>query len=201
MKPLSNRPIVALIDNYDSFTYNLLQYAEMLGADVRVFRNDAIAANALPADTTHIIISPGPATPHEAGISMEVIQHYAGKIPIFGVCLGHQCIGEVFGGEVVRAEKQMHGKMSNIHHDRKGVFQGITENPLPVVRYHSLIVSRKNFPQELIITATVDGSPEGEIMALRHKTLAIEGVQFHPEAYYTHQGMSLLRNFLSSSCE
>lgn len=197
MKPIS--PIVALIDNYDSFTYNLLQYAESLGAVVRVYRNDAIRPHELPTDTTHVMISPGPASPKVAGVSMAMIEYCVGKFPLLGVCLGHQCIGEVFGGKVIRAEKQVHGKISRIHHDGKGVFQHITENPLAVVRYHSLVVARESFPAELEITATVEGAPEGEIMALRHRRYAIEGVQFHPEAYYTQGGMIMMKNFLSQA--
>lgn len=193
------QPIVAIIDNYDSFTYNLLQYCEALGAIVRVYRNDAIDYRALPADTTHLIISPGPATPKEAGISMKMIEYYCDHLPILGVCLGHQCMGAIFGGKIVRAKKQMHGKISRILHDGKGVFAGIAENPLPVVRYHSLIVERDSLPQDFLITAWVEGDEQGEIMAMRHQRYRMEGVQFHPEAYYTHHGKAMIANFLSPS--
>lgn len=200
MLTISHKCVVTLIDNYDSFVYNLSQYCAQLGAVVRVFRNDEVSVKTIPADTTHIIISPGPCAPQQAGVSCEVINHFAGKIPILGVCLGHQCIGEVFGGKIIKAQQLMHGKISQIHHDGKGVFAGININPLSVTRYHSLVVERTSFPKDLIISATLEEdfqtSREGDVMALRHKTLAVEGVQFHPEAFYTQGGMAMLANFI-----
>ena len=188
--------MLLVIDNYDSFTYNLVQYLGELKQDVRVVRNDEIPAAAI-ADLapTHIVISPGPCTPNEAGISLETIKMYAGKIPILGVCLGHQSIGQAFGGKVVRAAKVMHGKTSRIHHDGKGAFTGLA-NPFQATRYHSLIIERASFPDCLEITAKTADDEGGEIMAVRHKTLAVEGVQFHPESFLTEGGKDLLRNFI-----
>ena len=191
--------MVLMIDNYDSFTYNLVQYFGELGEDVRVVRNDDMTLAALrKLEPDAIVISPGPCTPNEAGISLEVIDRLAGDVPIFGVCLGHQAIGQAFGGKVVRAREIMHGKTSMIHHDGKGVFRGVP-NPFEATRYHSLIVEESSLPDCLEISAwTVhaDGRRD-EIMGLRHKTLAVESVQFHPESILTQHGHSLLRNFLA----
>jgi anthranilate synthase/aminodeoxychorismate synthase-like glutamine amidotransferase len=188
--------MLLVVDNYDSFTYNLVQYLGELGQTVRVVRNDEIAAAAIadlaPAPT-HIVISPGPCTPNEAGISLEVIRSYAGKIPILGVCLGHQAIGQAFGGKVVRAGRVMHGKTSKIFHDEKGVFAGLP-NPFEATRYHSLLIERASVPDCLEVTAK---TWDEEIMAVRHKTLAVEGVQFHPESFLTTSGKDLLRNFIA----
>jgi anthranilate synthase/aminodeoxychorismate synthase-like glutamine amidotransferase len=187
--------MVLVIDNYDSFTYNLVQYLGELGQEVRVVRNDEIAAADIAGlCPTHIVISPGPCTPNEAGISLDVIQRYAGKIPILGVCLGHQSIGQAFGGKVVRAQRVMHGKTSPIVHRGRGVFAGLP-SPFEATRYHSLLVERESLPDCLEITASTD---EGEIMGLRHKTHAVEGVQFHPESFLTTVGKDLLQNFLSA---
>jgi anthranilate synthase/aminodeoxychorismate synthase-like glutamine amidotransferase len=186
--------MLLVIDNYDSFTYNLVQYLGELGQDVRVVRNDEIAAADIAAlAPTHIVISPGPCTPNEAGISLEVIKTYAGKIPILGVCLGHQSIGQAFGGKIVRAARVMHGKTSQMHHDGKGVFTGLP-NPFEATRYHSLLIERASVPEVLEVTARTD---ENEIMAVRHKTLPVEGVQFHPESFLTTAGKDLLRNFIA----
>ncbi|MGO4185168.1 anthranilate/aminodeoxychorismate synthase component II [Paenibacillus sp. FSL A5-0031] len=187
--------MILVIDNYDSFTYNLVQYLGELGEDITVKRNDEIdlaGIEALAPD--HILISPGPCSPNEAGISLSLIEHFKGKIPIFGVCLGHQSIGQAFGGEVVRAEKLMHGKTSAIYHQGKSVFEGLP-SPFTATRYHSLIVRRETLPDCLEITAETD---EGEIMGLRHKEYAIEGVQFHPESIITEHGLTMLRNFLQN---
>jgi anthranilate synthase/aminodeoxychorismate synthase-like glutamine amidotransferase len=185
--------VLLVIDNYDSFTYNLVQYLGELGQEARVVRNDEIAAADIAAIApSHVVISPGPCTPNEAGISLEVIKQYAGRIPILGVCLGHQSIGQAFGGKVVRAAKVMHGKTSPILHDQKGVFAGLP-SPFEATRYHSLIVERESLPDCLEITAH---TAEGEIMGLRHKSLPVEGVQFHPESFLTTVGKDLLRNFL-----
>jgi anthranilate synthase/aminodeoxychorismate synthase-like glutamine amidotransferase len=187
--------MLLVIDNYDSFTYNLVQYLGELGQEVRVVRNDEIPAAAIGAMSpapTHLVISPGPCTPNEAGISLEVINTYAGRIPIFGVCLGHQAIGQAFGGQVVRAARVMHGKTSKIFHDEKGVFTGLP-NPFEATRYHSLLVDRQTLPDCLDVTAK---TWDEEIMAVRHKTLPVEGVQFHPESFLTTAGKDLLRNFL-----
>lgn len=187
--------MILVIDNYDSFTYNLVQYLGELGEDITVKRNDEIdlaGIEALAPD--HILISPGPCSPNEAGISLSLIDHFKGKIPIFGVCLGHQSIGQAFGGEVVRAEKLMHGKTSAIYHQGKSVFEGLP-SPFTATRYHSLIVRRETLPDCLEITAETD---EGEIMGLRHKEYAIEGVQFHPESIITEHGLTMLRNFLQN---
>lgn len=186
--------MILVIDNYDSFTYNLVQYLGELGEDVTVRRNDEIGIEEIERMAPdHILISPGPCTPNEAGISLELIDHFKGKIPIFGVCLGHQAIGQAFGGKVVRAERLMHGKTSPIQHRGTSVFQGM-ESPFTATRYHSLIVERESLPDCLEITAE---TAEGEIMGLRHKEYPIEGVQFHPESIITDHGHTMLRNFLN----
>jgi anthranilate synthase/aminodeoxychorismate synthase-like glutamine amidotransferase len=185
--------MLLVIDNYDSFTYNLVQYLGEMGQDVRVVRNDELPAAEIAAlAPSHIVISPGPCTPNEAGISLEVIKTYAGKIPILGVCLGHQAIGQAFGGKVVRAARVMHGKTSQISHDGKGLFTGLP-NPFQATRYHSLLIERASVPDVLDVTAQ---TAENEIMAVRHKTLPVEGVQFHPESFLTTSGKDLLRNFI-----
>jgi para-aminobenzoate synthetase component 2 len=185
--------MILVIDNYDSFTYNLVQYLGELGEEVVVYRNDEIdLAGIEQLKPSHIVISPGPCTPNEAGISLSLIQHFKGVIPIFGVCLGHQSIGQAFGGEVIRAEKLMHGKTSQILHDEKTIFTDIP-NPFTATRYHSLIVRRETLPDCLEISAE---TAEGEIMGLRHKEYAVEGVQFHPESIITENGLHILRNFL-----
>ena len=185
--------MLLVIDNYDSFTYNLVQYLGEMGQEVRVVRNDEIPAAEIAAlAPSHIVISPGPCTPNEAGISLEVIRTYAGKIPILGVCLGHQAIGQAFGGKVVRAARVMHGKTSPISHDGKGLFTGLP-NPFQATRYHSLLIERASVPDVLDVTAQ---TAENEIMAVRHKTLPVEGVQFHPESFLTTSGKDLLRNFI-----
>jgi anthranilate synthase/aminodeoxychorismate synthase-like glutamine amidotransferase len=185
--------MLLVIDNYDSFTYNLVQYLGELGQEVRVARNDEIAAAEIGAlGPSHIVISPGPCTPNEAGISLETIKLWAGKIPILGVCLGHQSIGQAFGGKIVRAARVMHGKTSKIFHDEKGVFAGLP-NPFEATRYHSLLIERASVPDCLEVTAK---TWDEEIMAVRHKTLPVEGVQFHPESFLTTVGKDLLRNFL-----
>jgi anthranilate synthase component 2 len=184
-----------MIDNYDSFTYNLVQYLGELGEDVRVFRNDQITVADIAAmRPAHIVISPGPCTPTEAGISVETIQKLAGKIPILGVCLGHQSIGQAYGGRIVRARELMHGKTSMIHHNNHGVFRGLP-SPFEATRYHSLVIERASLPDCLEITAWTE---DEEIMGVRHKTLAVEGVQFHPESILTQHGHALLANFLKS---
>ncbi|MGX9806035.1 anthranilate synthase component II [Exiguobacterium acetylicum] len=184
--------MIVLIDNYDSFTYNLVQYFGELGQDIRVFRNDAITLEEIEAlRPDHLVISPGPCTPNEAGISLEAIAYFAGKIPILGVCLGHQAIGQVFGGKVIRAKELMHGKVSSLTHDGQGMFEQIPQ-ATPVTRYHSLVIERETFPEVLEVTAEAGG----EIMALRHRTLPIHGVQFHPEAILTRDGKQMLKNFL-----
>ena len=185
--------MILVIDNYDSFTYNLVQYFGELGADPLVKRNDEISVGEIEKmNPERICISPGPCTPKEAGISNEVIRTLAGKFPILGVCLGHQCMGDVFGGEVVRAERLMHGKTSPIHHNGKDLFEGLPD-PFDATRYHSLLVRRETFPDCLEITAE---TAEGEIMGLRHRTLPLWGVQFHPESILTTHGKELLANFL-----
>jgi len=193
--------VLLMLDNYDSFTYNVVQYLGELGADVQVFRNDAITVDEIAAlQPQQIVVSPGPCTPNEAGISMAVIQHFAGKIPLLGICLGHQSIGQVFGGKVVRAGKVMHGKLSRIHHNGNGVFSGLP-SPFTATRYHSLVIEQASLPAELEMTAwteTENGDVE-EIMGVRHKTLAVEGVQFHPESILSEHGHALLRNFLDAS--
>lgn len=186
--------MILVIDNYDSFTYNLVQYLGELGETVEVRRNDEIdLAGIETLAPDHILISPGPCTPNEAGISLAVIDHFKGSIPIFGVCLGHQSIGQAFGGNVIRAERMMHGKTSEMHHNGTSVFAGLP-SPFTATRYHSLIVERSSLPDCLEITAE---TAEGEIMGLRHKEYAIEGVQFHPESIITDHGHQMLRNFLS----
>jgi para-aminobenzoate synthetase component 2 len=185
--------MILMIDNYDSFTYNLVQYLGELGAEVIVFRNDRITIPEIERlAPERIVISPGPCTPREAGISIEVIKHFAGKVPILGVCLGHQAIGAAFGGRIVRAKNLMHGKTSMIYHDGKTIFEGIP-NPFEATRYHSLVIEKESLPQELIITAWTE---DGEIMGVRHKRYVIEGVQFHPESILTKHGHDILRNFL-----
>lgn len=187
--------MILLIDNYDSFTYNIYQYLGSLGEKVRVVRNDALAvSDVAKLKPEAIILSPGPGNPDEAGITLETIAAYAGKIPILGVCLGHQSIGQVFGGRVVRAQKQMHGKTSEIKHKGVGVFKGLP-SPLIVTRYHSLIVEKASLPRCLEVTAATE---DGTIMGLRHKKYLVEGVQFHPESYATEHGMAMLENFLKA---
>ena len=190
-----------MLDNYDSFTYNVVQYLGELGAEVRVVRNDELSVAEIEAlKPERIVVSPGPCTPNEAGISLELIRHFAGKLPILGVCLGHQSIGQAFGGDVVRARQVMHGKTSPVFHENTGVFAGLN-NPLTVTRYHSLVVSRETLPESLEVTAWTcreDGSVD-EIMGLRHKTLNVEGVQFHPESILTEQGHELFANFLKQT--
>ena len=186
--------MLLVIDNYDSFTYNLVQYLGELGQELRVVRNDAMTVDEIAAlKPERIVISPGPCTPKQAGISVETIKRLAGRIPILGVCLGHQSIGEAFGGDVVRAERLMHGKTSMIRHDQRTIFRSLP-NPFEATRYHSLIVRRETLPDCLEVSAE---TAEGEIMGLRHRTLPIEGVQFHPESILTRPGKDLLRNFLS----
>ena len=188
------RPNILLIDNYDSFTYNLVQYFGELGEDVRVFRNDAITPDEIAAlKPDHIVISPGPCSPNEAGISVATIKRFAGKVPLLGVCLGHQSIGAAFGGDIVHASKPMHGKTSLVHHLGKGVFAGLP-NPFTATRYHSLAIRRDTLPDCLEVTAWTD---DGEIMGVRHRTFAVEGVQFHPESILTEHGHDLLKNFLT----
>lgn len=190
--------MLLMIDNYDSFTYNVVQYLCELGAEVQVVRNDEIAVEEVAElAPERIVISPGPCTPDEAGISMPVIETYAGRIPILGICLGMQSIGQVFGGRVVRARKVMHGKTSPIHHNGSGVFEGLA-NPFEATRYHSLVVERASLPECLEVTAwtQTEAGDMDEIMGLRHRDLAVEGVQFHPESILTAHGHDLLRNFL-----
>lgn len=190
--------MILVIDNYDSFTYNLVQYLGELKQEPVVFRNDKISVAEIRAmQPDHILISPGPCTPNEAGVSLEVIKSLAGEIPILGVCLGHQSIAQVFGGKVIRAERLMHGKTSTIHHDGKTLFQGLP-NPLTATRYHSLIVEKESLPDILEISAETE---EGEIMGIRHRSLPVEGVQFHPESIITEYGKELLANFLGMTKE
>ncbi|MFM8552540.1 MAG: aminodeoxychorismate/anthranilate synthase component II [Nitrospiraceae bacterium] len=185
--------MLLMIDNYDSFTYNLVQYLGELGEDVRVYRNDKITLDEIEAlKPQRMVISPGPCTPKEAGVSVAALQRFAGRFPILGVCLGHQSLAAAFGGEVLRAGRLMHGKTSMIHHDGKTIFRGLA-NPFEATRYHSLLVNRANLPACLEVSAE---TAEGEIMGLRHTTLGVEGVQFHPESILTAVGMDLLRNFL-----
>ncbi|KQL35160.1 anthranilate synthase [Bacillus sp. FJAT-25509] len=187
--------MILMIDNYDSFTYNLVQYLGELGEELIVKRNDEITLEEIEVlAPSYLMISPGPCTPNEAGISLKAIEHFAGKIPILGVCLGHQSIAQVFGGDVVRAERLMHGKTSAITHEGLGLFNDLP-SPIDVTRYHSLIVKKETFPEELEITAWTN---DGEIMALKHKTLPIEGVQFHPESIMSQFGKEMLRNFLQA---
>jgi anthranilate synthase component II len=185
--------MIVMIDNYDSFTYNLVQYFGELGETIKVYRNDEIDLPTIARlKPNKIVISPGPCTPKEAGISVKVIKTFASRIPILGVCLGHQCIADAFGGKVVRAKRLMHGKTSEVRHDGKGVFQGLP-NPLVATRYHSLLVESKAIPKALVVTAR---TKEKEIMGIRHRHLPTEGVQFHPESILTEAGRALLANFL-----
>jgi anthranilate synthase component II len=187
--------MLLMIDNYDSFTYNLVQYLGELGQDVQVYRNDEITLKKVAElKPKYIVISPGPCTPNEAGISLELIKEFAGKIPLLGVCLGHQSIGQAFGGKIIKAKTLMHGKTSLIHHTSKGVFKDLP-NPYTATRYHSLVIERETLPDCLEITAWTD---DGEIMGVKHKTLAVEGVQFHPESILTEHGHDLLNNFLKA---
>lgn len=190
--------MLLMIDNYDSFTYNVVQYLGELGADVQVHRNDEITIEQIEAlNPEQLVISPGPCTPNEAGISVAAIDHFAGKLPIFGICLGHQSMGQAFGGDIVRARQVMHGKVSPVYHNNTGVFEGL-ENPVSVTRYHSLVIDKETLPDCLEMTAWTqneDGSID-EIMGVRHKELDIEGVQFHPESILTQQGHDLLANFI-----
>jgi anthranilate synthase/aminodeoxychorismate synthase-like glutamine amidotransferase len=186
--------VILVIDNYDSFTYNLVQYLGELGADLRVARNDAVTLQEIEAlSPERIVISPGPGAPDDAGVSLSLIKRFHRTTPILGVCLGHQAIGQAFGGRVSRAKKQMHGKTSEISHDGRGVFEGLP-SPFQATRYHSLAVMEEGFPEELEVSAR---SGDGEIMGLRHRTLPTEGVQFHPESILTSEGKALLRNFLA----
>ena len=188
--------MLLMIDNYDSFTYNLVQYFGELGETVQTFRNDDISLDQIAAlKPDRIVISPGPGTPDDAGISLSLIERFAGEIPLLGVCLGHQSIGQVFGGKVIHAKQIMHGKTSDIEHTDQGVFRGLN-NPFKVTRYHSLVIERESLPACLEVTAWTD---DDEIMGLRHKTMAVEGVQFHPESILTEHGHDLLKNFLEMS--
>ncbi|MBT2759342.1 aminodeoxychorismate/anthranilate synthase component II [Mesobacillus foraminis] len=187
--------MILMIDNYDSFTFNLVQYLGELGEELKVVRNDQLTVEQIAdLNPKFLMISPGPCSPNEAGISLEAIETFAGKLPIFGVCLGHQAIAQVFGGDVVRAERLMHGKTSMVHHDGSTIFEGI-DNPFPAARYHSLIVKRETLPECLEVSAWTE---EGEIMAVRHKHLPVEGVQFHPESILTTAGKQLLLNFIKT---
>jgi anthranilate synthase/aminodeoxychorismate synthase-like glutamine amidotransferase len=190
--------MVFVLDSYDSFTYNLVQYLGELGAEVEVYRNDELTVEQVEAlKPDRILLSPGPCTPREAGILLPLIRHMAGKVPILGVCLGHQAIGEAFGGQVVRARQLMHGKTSPVDHDGKGIFTGLP-TPLTCTRYHSLIVEEESLPAELAVTARTPANGSGSvIMGLRHRTLPIEGVQFHPESVLTEGGHQMIRNFLA----
>ncbi len=186
--------MLLMIDNYDSFTYNLVQYFGELGQDVQVYRNDEITIEEIEAKKPQfLVVSPGPCTPREAGISVPAIQHFAGKLPVLGVCLGHQSIGEAFGGKIIHAKTLMHGKVSPVFHNGTGVFKGLP-SPFNVTRYHSLAIERESLPDCLEITAWTE---DGEIMGVRHKTLDIEGVQFHPESILTEHGHTMLENFLN----
>jgi len=190
--------MLLMIDNYDSFTYNLVQYLGELGEDIHVFRNDKLKIeDIVRLNPDRIVISPGPCTPKEAGISVDVIKYFAGKLPMLGVCLGHQAIGEAFGGDIIRADRLMHGKISMIYHDGKSIFEGIP-NPFEATRYHSLIIKRDTLPSCLEISAE---TKEGEIMGVRHKEFKIEGVQFHPESILTKVGIDILKNFLKIKIE
>jgi anthranilate synthase/aminodeoxychorismate synthase-like glutamine amidotransferase len=190
--------MVFVLDNYDSFTYNLVQYLGELGAEIEVRRNDQVSVAAIEAmRPDRIVVSPGPCTPGEAGISIELIRYFAGKVPLLGVCLGHQAIGEAFGGKVVRAKNLMHGKTSQVEHDGKTIFQGVA-SPMVATRYHSLIVREKDLPADLEVTArTKDHDGNSVIMGLRHKHFPVEGVQFHPESVLTTDGKQLIKNFLA----
>lgn len=188
--------MLLMLDNYDSFTYNLVKYFGELGEDVAVHRNDEITLEDIEAmKPARIVVSPGPCTPNEAGVSVPLIRSFAGRIPILGVCLGHQSIGQAFGGRIIHAQQLMHGKTSLIHHQGKGVFRGLPQ-PFSATRYHSLVIERESLPDCLEVTARTD---DGEIMGVRHKTLAVEGVQFHPESILTEHGHQLLRNFLEEA--
>jgi para-aminobenzoate synthetase component 2 len=187
--------MIVMIDNYDSFTYNLVQYLGVLGEELIVKRNDEITVAEIERlRPDFIMISPGPCTPNEAGVSLEVIDRFAGQIPIFGVCLGHQAIAQAFGGRVVRAPRLMHGKTSSVYHDGETIFRGVP-NPFTATRYHSLIVEKETLPDCFVVSAWTE---EGEVMAIRHKTLPVEGVQFHPESIMTSHGMQLLKNFINT---
>jgi anthranilate synthase component 2 len=191
-----NASMLLMIDNYDSFTYNLVQYLGELGEDVRVYRNDQITVKEIGSlGPERIVISPGPCTPNEAGVTVDTVKAYGGKIPMLGVCLGHQGIGQAYGGKIVQAKQLMHGKTSMIHHDGEGVFVDLP-SPFEATRYHSLVVERQSLPDCLEITAWTD---DDEIMAIRHKDLPVEGVQFHPESILTEHGHALLKNFLSAT--
>ena len=186
--------MLLMIDNYDSFTYNLVQYLGELGQDVKVVRNDELTVEEIGAlRPERIVLSPGPCTPNEAGVSLEVIRRFAGKLPLLGVCLGHQAIGQAFGGRIVHAKTLMHGKVSPVHHAGKGVFEGLP-SPYNATRYHSLAIERASCPPELEVTAWTE---DGEIMGVRHRSLPVEGVQFHPESILTEHGHALLRNFIT----
>lgn len=188
--------MILMIDNYDSFTFNLVQYLKMLNEEVLVYRNDSLTIEDIKEMKPEmIVISPGPSTPNEAGISIDIVKEFKGEIPILGICLGHQTIGQVFGGDIIKGEKPIHGKVYPINHTDKGVFKGLN-NPLNVTRYHSLVVDKDTLPDSLEITAETD---KGEIMGFKHKEYLIEGVQFHPEAILTEQGMELLNNFLEQA--
>jgi len=190
--------MIFVLDNYDSFTYNLVQYLGELGAEVEVRRNDQVTVSDVALlHPERIVISPGPCTPSDAGISVELVRHFAGKVPVLGVCLGHQAIGEAFGGKIVRARNLMHGKTSRVQHDGKTIFGGLT-SPMTATRYHSLVVSEDGLPEELEISAnTIDRDGERVIMGLRHRKFRVEGVQFHPESVLTDQGKKLVENFLA----
>jgi anthranilate synthase component 2 len=188
--------MLLMIDNYDSFTYNLVQYLGELGEDVKVIRNDELSVDEIERlAPARIVLSPGPCTPNEAGVTLAVVDRFRGRVPILGVCLGHQAIGQAFGGRVVHAKTLMHGKVSRIHHNGAGVFRGLP-TPYDATRYHSLAIHRESCPPELEVTAWTE---DGEIMGVRHRTLAVEGVQFHPESILTEHGHALLRNFLTES--
>ena len=186
--------MVVVIINYDSFVYNLVQYLQELGQKVRVFRNDRVTLKQIEAlSPTHLVISPGPCTPNEAGISLAAVKHFAGRIPLLGVCLGHQAIGQAFGGRVIRTKRPVHGKTSLVYHNGAGIYRGLP-NPFEAARYHSLVVEKETLPDCLVITAQTG---QGEIMGLRHRRYAVEGVQFHPESVLTNAGKKLLHNFLT----
>jgi anthranilate synthase component 2 len=195
-KPIQDGPMLVMIDNYDSFTYNLVQYFGELGEEVKVYRNDETTVDAVLAlDPDQIVLSPGPCTPDEAGITLALIKRASGKVPLLGVCLGHQAIGQAFGGKVVRANQVMHGKVSRIRHDGRGVFAGLPQD-FVATRYHSLVIERSSLPAVLEISAE---SEDGEIMGVRHRSLPVEGVQFHPEALLTEHGHRMLENFVRSA--
>ena len=189
--------MILVIDNYDSFAYNLVQTVGLFKKEINVVRNDKITLKEIAAlSPSHIVISPGPCTPNESGISVELIRNFAGKIPILGVCLGHQCIGQAFGGSIIRAPKPIHGKTSQIYHDKKTIFKGI-KNPFTATRYHSLIIEKSTLPSSLEMSAETDGL----IMAVRHKKYNVEGVQFHPESFLTKEGKKLIKNFIISGSD